>query len=144
MSNKSKELFDSQKTLFQQLNQLYENWKIKTNTLPTFLTLPNLPTLPKDIPQEKSFLIRDITVEIFHNFEYIDKFERQSGQYGTYLAGPNGIGKSVIMYCAACLAYARNWLVFYVPRCDEWVSRVGEDQQCLYLLEVFYRYIYQL
>lgn len=51
--------------------------------------------------------------------------------YGKYLAGPNGIGKSVSLYTLACLAKAKKWIVVYIPQCDEWIAR-SDTQKNIY------------
>ena len=121
--------------MFTKLNEVYESWKKDKTILPLFLQLPELPSYPKDFSLKKC-LVRGVMFEIFQRYEE-NHTNKQSGIYGYYLGGPMGIGKSVIMYCITCLAYARNWLTLYVPRCDEWVSRNSEDYQNFYLLQTF-------
>ena len=54
-----------------------------------------------------------------------------------YLAGPNGVGKSVIIYTLTCLAKAHDWIVLYVPNCDEWATLPSEEGALAYLLHKF-------
>jgi hypothetical protein len=55
------------------------------------------------------------------------------------LAGPYGVGKSVTLYTIAVLAKAMDWVVVYLPRCDEWVARNPATSQLDYILEIFYK-----
>jgi hypothetical protein len=54
-----------------------------------------------------------------------------------YLADPNGVGKSIIVYTLACLAKANGWIVLYVPDCDEWSAMLSIESTLKYLLSAF-------
>lgn len=82
------------------------------------------------------FMLRKTPYDYFQELEYWDRGS-QVNKGGMYLAGPNGVGKSIILYTLACLAKAKGWIVLYVPDCDEWSAMPSKDRALEYLLNAF-------
>eukprot|EP01129_Flabellula_baltica_P016640 TRINITY_DN8_c1_g1_i1.p1 TRINITY_DN8_c1_g1~~TRINITY_DN8_c1_g1_i1.p1 ORF type:complete len:430 (-),score=86.55 TRINITY_DN8_c1_g1_i1:1441-2730(-) len=83
--------------------------------------LPKLHSVPKFFKNE--ILIRDDYLEMFKLLQRYDKENLKGNRnYGLYVAGPNGIGKSMGIYALACFAHSLEWLVLYLPDCDDWCS----------------------
>jgi len=81
-------------------------------------------------------MLRKIPYDYFLELEYWDKASLVNRR-GMYLAGPNGVGKSIIVYTLACLAKANGWIVLYVPDCDEWSAMPSKESTLKYLLNAF-------
>jgi len=104
------------------------------------VNLPYLGITPKDFPdlQTNKFIVRERVLQYFEDF---NKFDHGTGSknYGYYFSGPNGVGKSVAIYFLACLAYAYDWFVIYIPQSDDWVSSENKTDAIKYFLKAVAR-----
>jgi hypothetical protein len=85
---------------------------------------------------QTKFMLRKTPYDYFQELEYWNR-DLLVNKGGMYLAGPNGVGKSIIVYTLACLAKAKDWIVLYVPDCDEWSALPSKDAALKYLLNKF-------
>ena len=113
---------------YQELATFYSGWKDGSPSQAKMF--PVLQTLPKECPdpQTMNFLIQQETMKIFHKLyqEWYEDTSLSISRYGRYLAGPNGIGKSISLYQICCLARAVGFIVVYVPNCDIWCQQPTE------------------
>eukprot|EP01124_Arcella_intermedia_P027247 TRINITY_DN5287_c1_g3_i1.p1 TRINITY_DN5287_c1_g3~~TRINITY_DN5287_c1_g3_i1.p1 ORF type:complete len:150 (-),score=21.14 TRINITY_DN5287_c1_g3_i1:690-1139(-) len=72
--------------------------------------LPVLESLPKECPdpQNTKFIIQERTLDIFSGLwhTWFKNFHTEGygySPYGHYLAGPNGVGKSITLYQLCCM-----------------------------------------
>lgn len=131
-----KDHFKAERTNFNILLKSYQDpFQLKLGNLPNLLTYPK--ALP--YPHKTLFLLRDYPLVLFKQLEQWSNAKQVAGdpRKGFYLAGPNGVGKSVIIYTLACLAKAHNWIVLYIPRCDEWAAKNTSRESKDYLLHAF-------
>jgi hypothetical protein len=91
------------------------------------VTLPRLAARPKEFNMDEKFVVRDSVLELFRKYEVWSLRTKPEEKYGRYVAGPEGIGKSVALYFVSCLARAMNWFVIYIARCDQWISMSWDE-----------------
>jgi len=123
------------------LNQLFTDWKA-TKKFPKSLKFPPLPTLPKDCPDPRlsDFMCHPFLLNLFDELnEMWNTNWNKSMKYGDYLAGPNGIGKSILLYQITCLARAMGFIVVYSPDCDIWAAKSEELNQLEHIWLAFLR-----
>eukprot|EP01124_Arcella_intermedia_P025710 TRINITY_DN4659_c0_g1_i2.p1 TRINITY_DN4659_c0_g1~~TRINITY_DN4659_c0_g1_i2.p1 ORF type:complete len:774 (+),score=125.14 TRINITY_DN4659_c0_g1_i2:100-2322(+) len=136
-------LHKSQQNRYSQLQEFYKCWKSKElkDSVESFeLSFPVLPSQPKGCPDPEInhlLLLKD-TLWCFDQINE-DWNISPKKQYGYYIKGPNGIGKSISLYQIACLGRAMGFVVIYVPQCDIWVSQNTLLQADFYLFCEFYR-----
>ncbi len=90
------------------------------SNVPQFVSLPELSHKPAYFEARDRFVVRDCVLQLFRG---IEEWNQQSTeQSGSYIAGPEGVGKSTALYFLSCIAMALHWYVIYLPRCDEWIA----------------------
>lgn len=57
------------------------------------------------------------------------------GKEGLVLSGPHGVGKSAVLYLMACVAWARGWIVVYIPKCAVWCGEPDDSLRALFFLK---------
>eukprot|EP01124_Arcella_intermedia_P032902 TRINITY_DN7765_c0_g2_i2.p2 TRINITY_DN7765_c0_g2~~TRINITY_DN7765_c0_g2_i2.p2 ORF type:complete len:360 (-),score=37.67 TRINITY_DN7765_c0_g2_i2:1152-2231(-) len=102
-----------------------------------FVDFPLLLSKPKQFPATGGKLIlQKETVSFFVRlYDAWVKGLNSTDRHGWYFTGPNGVGKSVALYCLVCMARASGFLVVYVPNCDTWCSYGTELESYLWLLQ---------
>lgn len=107
-----------------------------------FIELPDLPgPKPKGLTQEdiSRFLLTKQRWEILSEVsEAIGTGPlRNDVNNGLCLSGPHGVGKSVINYLLASIAYVRGWFLQYIPLCGNWIKYPSDDDRAIFFLNRF-------